>query len=146
MNNKKEKATRIFLIDDHPAVLQGLKELLAEESYIVCGEATSSGETFERIKSRNADMALLDISLGQENGLALIAGLHGLGIAVLIYSMHEDTDTIVKAFAHGANGYVTKQEMSANLLAAVSDIAAGRRHISPRVALSLANRAVPLPV
>jgi two-component system invasion response regulator UvrY len=146
MNNGKiGKANRIFLIDDHPAVRQGLKLLLAQEDYVVCGEAGSRAETLEKIGSSGADMALLDVSLGEENGLDLIADLHKRRIAVLVYSMHEDADTIDRAFAAEAIGYVSKREQPEALLAAVSDVLSGMRHISPRAAQSLANRALSSP-
>ncbi len=145
MKDRAEKVAHIFLIDDHPAVRQGVKLLLSQESHIVCGEAENRFETLERIGSSGADMALLDLSLGAEGGLELIAGLGELGIAVLVYSMHEDADTIERAFAAGANGYVSKREVAEVLLTAVSDLLAGRRHVSPLVAQSLANRALSAP-
>ena len=132
------EGNRIFMIDDHPAVRQGLKLLLEQENYVVCGEAANSAEILERIESSCADLALLDISLGEENGLACIAELHRRGIPVLVYTMHEDADTIDKAFAAEANGYVSKREEPEVLLAAMSDVLAGKRHISPRAARSLA--------
>ena len=144
-NIKAGKAKRILLIDDHPAVRQGLKLLLAQENHVVCGEASSSAETLERIVSSQADLALLDISLGEESGLECIAELRRRGIAVLVYSMHEDAATIDKAFAAGANGYVSKREEPEVLLAAVADVLAGNRHISPRSAQSLANRVLSSP-
>jgi len=134
------KGKRIFIIDDHPSVRQGLKLLLEQEAYVVCGEAGTAAETLARIGSSCADLALLDISLGAENGLDCIAALHGLGIAVLVYSMHEDSDTISKALAARADGYVCKQEQPEALLAAVSRVLAGHQHISPRSAQSLAQR------
>jgi len=88
---------------------------------------------------------LLDLSLGEENGLGLIAALRERGVAVLVYSMHEDAETIEKSFAEGANGYVTKWEVSDTLLTAVSDVLAGQRFISPRAAQSLANKALAEP-
>lgn len=140
MTKATGNVARIFLIDDHPAVRQGLKLLLSQEGHIVCGEAGSRVETFDRIGPSGADMTLLDISLGEESGLDLIAGLRALGITVLVYSMHEDAGTIEKAFSAGANGYVTKREMSDALLAAIADLRAGGRHVSPRAAQSLADR------
>ncbi len=145
MKERAGKEARIFLIDDHPAVRQGLKLLLSLQSHIVCGEAGSMGETFDRIRSSAADVALLDLSLGEESGLDLIRGLRELGISVLVYSMYEDADTIEKAFAAGANGYVSKREVADRLLGAISDLLAGCRHVSPRAAQSLANRALSSP-
>jgi two-component system invasion response regulator UvrY len=132
------KGKRIFMIDDHPEVRQGLKLLLEQEDYQVCGEACCCAETLEKIGSSRADLALLDISLGKENGLACIAELRKRGIAVVVYTMHEDADTIDKALAAAANGYVSKREQPTVLLTAVSDVLAGNQHISPRAARSLA--------
>jgi DNA-binding NarL/FixJ family response regulator len=140
MSNDAEKKARIFLIDDHPMVRKGLKHLLEQESYIICGEAGNRREALEKIGSTGADIAFLDLSLGKESGLDLIPELQKHGIRVLVYSMHEDLETIEKAFATGADGYVCKREMEEVLFRAVSDLLAGRRHVSPRVARSLADR------
>ncbi|HTF99735.1 MAG TPA: response regulator transcription factor [Nitrospirota bacterium] len=128
------------MIDDHPAVRQGLKLLLEQEKYVVCGESSGIAETLARIDASCADLALLDISLGEENGLACIAELRRRGIPVLVYTMHEDADTIDRSFAAEANGYVSKREEPEVLLAAVSDVLAGNRHISPRAARSLGKK------
>ncbi len=138
--NWKENTARIFLIDNPSSVRQGLKQLLAQESHVVCSEAGCGDEAFKRIGASGADLAFPDLSLGQESGLGLIPGSRALGIRVLVYSMREDADTIEKAFAAGAGGYVSKREMSEVLLAAAVDRPAGRRHLSPRHALSLAVR------
>ncbi len=115
------------MIDDHPAVRQGLKLLLEQQGYVVCGEAACCRETVERIAASQPDLAMLDISLGEENGLACIAELRKRGVPVLVYSMHEDADTIARSFAAGANGYVSKREQPDMLLAAVADVLAGNR-------------------
>jgi len=141
----REEGARIFLIDDHPAVRKGLKLLLSQDSHIICGEAGRKAEVFEQIGASDADMAFLDLSLGDESGLELIPELRRLGIAVLVYSMHEDADTIESAFAYGANGYVTKREESDALYTAVSDLLEGKLHVSPHAAQSLANRMIKLP-
>lgn len=141
----REEGARIFLIDDHPAVRKGLKLLLSHESHIICGEAGRKAEVFGQIEASDADLAILDLSLGNESGLELIPALRKLGIAVLVYSMHEDADTIESAFAYGSNGYVTKREESDALYTAVSDLLEGKLHVSPQAAQSLANRVLKLP-
>jgi DNA-binding NarL/FixJ family response regulator len=140
MKNNAEIKARIFLIDDHPLVRKGLKQLLMQESHVICGEAGNRQEALEKIGSSGADIAFLDLSLGRESGLKLIPGLQKQGIRVLVYSMHEDVETIEKAFAAGADGYVCKREIEDALFRAVADLMAGRRHVSPRVARSLADR------
>lgn len=134
--------SRIFLIDDHPAVRQGLAMLLAHDGHHVCGEAASRQETLLRIAAADADLALLDLMLGGENGLDLIDDLHRHGVAVLVYSMHEDAYTVGQVYARGADGYVSKREVADELLKAVSTVLAGRRHVSPLAALSLAGSVI----
>jgi len=133
-NDHAGAAKRILLIDDHLAVREGLKLLLAQEDYVVCGEAGSLAETLEWIGSSRANLALLVISLGKENGLECIAKLRKRGIAVLVYSMHEDTETIGKALVAGANGYVSKREQPEVLLTAMADVLEGKYFIGPRTA------------
>jgi DNA-binding NarL/FixJ family response regulator len=140
MRDNAEKKARIFLIDDHPMVRRGLKQLLTQESHVICGEAGNWQEALEKIGSSGADIAILDLSLGKESGLKLIPSLQRLSIHVLVYSMHEDIETIERAFAEGADGYVCKRELEDVLFSAVSDLLSGRRHLSPRVARSLADR------
>jgi len=136
------KHARIFLIDDHPLVRRGLKQLLEQESHVICGEAGSRQEAMQNAGSSGANIAILDLSLGKESGLDLISELKKCRIRVLVYSMHEDVETIEKTFAAGVDGYVCKREMEDVLFRAVADLLAGRRHVSPRVARSLADRAL----
>lgn len=141
MNNIAAKAARVFIIDDHPVVRQGLRLLFTQASHIVCGDAECRQEVLERIDTSGADVAVLDLSLGDESGLDLIGDIRATGVAVLVYSMHEDVMTIERAFAAGASGYVSKRDNEDVLLSAISDLLAGRRHVSRRASQSLANRA-----
>lgn len=128
---------RIFLVDDHPAVLDGLTLLLAQDRHIICGAAATRAEALERIAPSGADLVLVDLALCGESGLDLLPEISGLGLPVLVYSMHEDQATISRAMEKGAHGYVTKRETSVELLEAVHRIHAGERYVSPRAAASL---------
>jgi DNA-binding NarL/FixJ family response regulator len=127
----KQDRPRVFLIDDHPAMRQGLALLLSQDGIEICGEASNRAETMARIDSAVPDVVLLDISLGDECGLDLIADIKIFGASVLCYSMLEDFATIRKAFDAGATGYVTKRDLADSLLHGVREVIAGRRHISP---------------
>lgn len=140
MNTPGAKAARIFIIDDHPMVRQGLQLFFTHASHIVCGEAESHESVMERFGNAGADIALVDLSLGEESGLDLIERIRAAGCAVLVYSMHEDAATIERALAAGANGYVSKRENEDVLLQAISDLLAGRRHLSPIAVQSMAKR------
>lgn len=128
---------RIFLIDDHPAVRQGLALLLAQEQHLICGEAGSRAEMLQHLADSQAQLALLDLSLGEHSGLELIADLRAAAVPVLVYSMFEDAATIRQVFAYGAQGYVCKREVSEVLLTAVDAVMAGWRHLSPLAESSL---------
>jgi len=133
------KRPRVFLIDDHPAMRQGLALLLSQDGFEVCGEATDRAETTAKIDAVEPDVVLLDISLGEESGLDLIADIRAFGAKVLCYSMLEDFGTIKKAFDAGAMGYVTKRDLADSLLHAVREVLAGRHHASPGASQSLAS-------
>ncbi len=135
-------ATRVFLADDHPAVRQGLTLLLAQRGHGVCAEAASLEEALKLLPGSRADVAIVDLSLGEDSGLDLLAPLAARGVPALVYSMYEDAETISRAFAAGAEGYITKREMAGVLLRGVDEVLAGRRFISPRAAQSLALRAL----
>ena len=138
MTTHPEKGGRIFLADDHPAVREGLTLRLLQEGFVVCGEAENRASLLAGIDASRADIALVDLTLCEENGLDLIADLRARDIPVLVYSMHEDADTVRLALDRGACGYVAKRETSAVLLDGVRCVLAGQHYLSPRVAAALA--------
>lgn len=142
MDEDGAQKVSVFLIDDHPAVRQGLALLLSQAGYLVCGEAQSLEEALARIGSSGAQAALLDLSLGEESGLDVLEALNAHAIPALVYSMHEDCATIERAFGMGAHGYVTKREVADVLLEALGRVVARQRYASPRAAQSLASRVV----
>lgn len=137
MNTNLESGVRIFLADDHPAVREGLTLRLLQEGFVVCGEAENRAMLLAGIDASRADIALVDLTLCGENGLDLIADLRIRGIPVIVYSMHEDAETVRLALDRGACGYVAKRETSAVLVEGVRLVLAGQRYLSPRVAAAL---------
>lgn len=140
METAESAGVRVFLIDDHPAMRNGLCLLLAQAGHTVCGEAGSRAEVLERIGAAQADVALVDLSLAEESGLELLDVLAACDVATLIYSMHEDRASIGRALGRGAQGYVTKREVADVLLAAIGAVCAGERYISPRASQSLGDQ------
>ncbi len=128
----------ILVVDDHPAIRQGLAFMLASEGIEVCAEAGGPAEALARVEERRPDLAIVDLSLGDEDGLPLIADLGRRGIPVLVYSMHHEAGRVGRAFAAGALGYVTKRELQGVLVAAIREVAKGRRFASPAAAAALA--------
>jgi DNA-binding NarL/FixJ family response regulator len=129
---------RVLLVDDHPAVREGLGLLLAPEGIGVCGEAAGRDDVLAVLAKRRPDLAIVDLSLDGEDGVTLIADLTQRGIPVLVYSMHKDTRHVQAAIAAGALGYVTKRALHVVIVQAIREVAAGRRFVSPAAAAALA--------
>jgi DNA-binding NarL/FixJ family response regulator len=140
MPQKSPQGARVFLVDDHPAMRAGLALLLAQVGHVICGEAENRAQVRQGLAQAQAQIALVDLSLGEESGLPVLADLHAARIPAIVYSMYEDCATITRAFASGALGYVTKREVAAVLLEAIGTVLSGRRYASPRAAQSLADR------
>lgn len=130
--------TRILLVEDHPLVRHGLRQLLDQAGMEVCGEAESRAEAMQALRKTQPDLLLVDLTLWEESGLDLIRDLHrdlsqhGAAPKVLVYSMHEDWLHVCQAFQAGAEGYVTKRELSETLLEAIHIVLAGGLYTSPR--------------
>lgn len=128
---------RVLVVDDHPAVVEGLRCLLEPEGIIVCAEARNCAEALAAAEIKHPEIALVDLSLGDEDGATLIADLGKRALPSIAYSIHQDGRHVKKAFAAGALGYVIKSEAHRVLVQAISEVAAGRRFVSPRATMAL---------
>lgn len=137
---------RILVVDDHPAVREGLALLLAPEGIEVCAEAGGRADALARVEESRPGLVIVDLSLDGEDGLALIADLHDCGVPVLVYSMHNDARRVAGAFVAGALGYVTKRELHGILVEAIRKVAVGQRFVSPQAAAALVRNAGVPPV
>lgn len=140
MSDENRAAPRVFIVEDHPAVCAGLRMLIEQDGIHVCGEAPDGTRALESLRGLQADLVLVDLSLGDEDGIDLLRRLaeQAPGLSLLVYSMHEDAARVTRAFKAGARGYVTKREAAEVLSRAVLECLAGRTFISPRAMQSLA--------
>jgi DNA-binding NarL/FixJ family response regulator len=129
---------RILVVDDHPAVRQGLALLLAPGKIVVCGECSTGSEAQTLAVELAPDLVLVDLSLADEDGLAVVRALGARGIPSLVYSMHVDGRHIEASLTAGSLGYVTKREIHRVLVEAIRSVAAGRRFVSPIASAALA--------
>ena len=129
------KLIRVLLVEDHPAVRQGLRLLLELEGIQVCGEADSIESGRQCAGQCQPDVAMVDLSLGDEDGLELVGHLvrERPGLPLLIYSMFGDSVHVGRALRVGAQAYVTKREASDVLAHAIRECMAGRRYLSPSI-------------
>src|SRR5436305_14061083 len=87
------RKSRVFIVDDHPLVREGLANLVnAQDDLIVCGEAEDSAQALAGLKKARADVALIDISLKNESGLELVKQLASQfpQVALIVLSMHDE--------------------------------------------------------
>jgi len=134
---------RIFIVDDHPLVREGLTNLINGQSdLIVCGEANDSAGAIAGIANARPDVALIDISLKNESGLELVKNLDNQFplVALIVLSMHDEALYAERALRAGARGYVMKRETSRSVLACIRRVLEGGVYISQRVVNSMARR------
>src|SRR6516225_6332016 len=134
---------RVFIVDDHPLVREGLTNLINSQSdLMVCGEAKDSFEAIDAIAKEPPDVAIIDISLTNESGLELIKDLvkQFPQVAVVVLSMHDETLYAERALRAGARGYVMKHETSKSVLASIRRVIAGDIYVSERIVNRMALR------
>src|SRR6266542_3340888 len=134
---------RIFLVDDHPLVREGLTNLInGQNDLIVCGEAEDSAGAITGIAKTRPDVALVDISLKNESGLELVKNLESQFplVALIVLSMHDEALYAERALRAGARGYVMKRETTKNVLTAIRRVVEGDIYVSDRIVNSMARR------
>jgi DNA-binding NarL/FixJ family response regulator len=137
---RKKKPTtpskRIFLVDDHPMMRQGIAQLIAEEKdLVVCGEAEDAPEALSRIEELKPDLAVVDITLRSTNGLELIKDLRLRVPAtmILVISMHDESLYAERVLRAGGRGYIMKQEGGKKLMEAIRHVLAGGTYVSEKI-------------
>lgn len=131
----------LLIIDDHTIVRHGLRQVVSDAADIkVSAEAGSSAEAIRLLRERSFDLVLLDISLPDKNGIETLKQIKRDKplLPVIMLSMHAEDEFGVRAMKAGASGYVSKQNAHEQLVAAIRQVAAGRRYISPDLAEELA--------
>ena len=138
--------TRILLVDDHPIVRQGIKQVLTEAFHpATIGEAATAEAGINEARTTEWDVMVLDLSLPGASGIDLLKELRRErpGLPVLILSMHPPDQFARRAINAGASGYLTKDSAPTELVKAVSEVIAGRRYVNPAVIEQLALHATP---
>ena len=145
---KKENAKpkkRIYLLEDHAIVREGLKVLINQEPDMeVCGEAGSAAEAFSAIPALRPDAVVTDISMPGMNGIEFLKNLKALHpeIATVVLSMHDESDYAERALRAGATGYVMKMENAGEVVIALRKAFLGERHLSQKIVSSLMGKAL----
>ena len=129
--------TRIYIVDDHPLVRQGLSQVINNEADMeICGEAEDAPQAMKGVGPANPDVIIVDISLRGNNGLELIKNLKAIheNIRILVFSMHDESIYAQRALRAGAKAFVMKKESPTKVVEAIRRIITGEIYVSPSVA------------
>jgi DNA-binding NarL/FixJ family response regulator len=136
----KTPPKRILIVDDHPMMRNGLAQLINNEPDLkVIAEADNAGQAISLVAKNKYDLALLDISLPDKNGLELIKDLRTLRpeLPLLVVSMHDEMIYAERVLRAGGRGYIMKQEGGEKLLTAIRQVLAGKVHVSEKMSVRI---------
>lgn len=131
----------ILIADDHAIVRKGLMQILREEfPSAKMMEVANSNEIFSALKSQTWDVILLDISMPGKSGIDILKQIRTEGIKspVLMLSMHPEEQYAIRVLKAGADGFLSKESATDELLVAVHRVLSGRKYITSSVAEKLA--------
>jgi DNA-binding NarL/FixJ family response regulator len=131
----QEKA-RIIIVEDHPIVRRGLKQLIEMEADLtVCAEAEDAVTALQRVKEFKPNLVIIDISLKAGSGLELIKDVNALfpNMPVLVVSMHDESFYAERVIRAGALGYIMKSEAYQNIMQAIRKVLAGEIYLSNEI-------------
>ena len=137
MTQSPNRKHRVFLVDDHAIVRQGLTLLINQEPDLqVCGVAEEAESVPAALAALVPDVLVLDISLRGPDGIDLLKTIRATdqSLPILVLSMHDETLYAERALRAGANGYIMKQEATDKVLVAIRRILSHEVYVSERVA------------
>ena len=138
-------AIRIMITDDHSMIREGLKNLLELDGDIeVVAEAENGIECLDKLPDVKPDVLLLDINMPKMNGLEVLQNLKDSNskVKVLVLTVHNETEYLMKAVDIGINGYVLKDSESSELKKAIFAIAEGENYIQPSLIPALNSKMI----
>ena len=135
-----ETVKRVVIVDDHPIMRQGLAQLIRMESGLeLCGEAGSAREGLEIVSKLKPDLAVVDLTLPDKNGLELVKDIKVMHPATicLVLSMHDESLYGERSLRAGARGYVMKEEAADQLISAIHKIMSGGIYVSEALSVRM---------
>lgn len=136
---------RILIADDHDVVRRGVRDVLeSQPGWEVCAEAADGRQAVDLAMREKPDIAVLDVSLPMLNGIGVTRQLRQAlpRTEVLLFTMHDDDETVSGGLAAGARGYILKSESDQQLINAVAALAAHRPYFSDCVSEILLDAAL----
>ena len=139
MTDKKQNKIRVLLVDDHPIVREGVRSYLASRDIAVVGEASDAPEALRKAAKLLPDVIVVDVNLPSMDGGELSSRLRRLvpGSRLIAFSIHSSEEYVLRMARCGVQGYVTKDQPTSELLAAIKAVSGGGRHFPAGMDVSL---------
>ena len=134
---------KVMIADDHSLIREGIKQLLEFDGSIeVVSEASNGIECLEKLKTITPDVLLLDINMPEKNGLEVLDEIkkNDYEVKVLILTVHNELEYMIKAIDIGVNGYILKDSESSELKKAIRAVLSGENYIQASLIPALNNR------
>ena len=142
---KTQPRARVLIVDDHPAVREALAIRIGRQRDLeVCGEAADMSEALRLIADARPDVAVVDISLKDGDGIDLIKRIRDRDdrVRILVWSMHSEALYAERALRAGALGYVNKEQATDTIVEAIRRVLAGKVYLSDAMTERMLHRAV----
>lgn len=134
---------KVMIADDHSLIREGIKQLLEFDGSIeVIAEASNGVDCLEKLENITPDVLLLDINMPEKNGLEVLDEVKrkNYKVKVLILTVHNELEYLLKAIDIGVNGYILKDSESAELKKAIKSVLCGENYIQASLIPALNNR------
>jgi DNA-binding NarL/FixJ family response regulator len=125
--------TTVMIVEDHPLFSKGLAALIASQPlYRVVGEAVNSAAALDMLREKKPALAIVDLNLGDEDGLDLIKDIknHDPNVVVLVLSMHDERYYSERVLHAGARGYIMKDQAGSKVIDAIKTVMSGKVYLS----------------
>lgn len=138
-------SVKVIIADDHILMREGIRQLLEFDGSVeVIDEANDGEECLEKIVKNLPEVLLLDINMPKKNGIEVLEEIkkRKMKVKVLILTVHDEVEYLLKAVDIGADGYILKDSESAELKRAINTVVSGENYIQPKLIPALNNRLV----
>lgn len=136
---------KVMIADDHVLMREGIKQLLEFDGSIeVIAEAADGIECLEKLQTIKPDVLLLDINMPNKNGIEVLKEIkkNKINVKVLILTVHNEVEYLIKAVDIGVEGYILKDSESAELKNAINHVINGENYVQPSLIPALNSRLV----
>jgi len=139
-----ETRKKVFIVDDHPVVRDGLITLIEhEQDFNVCGDADDAAEALKSISELKPDVVIVDIGLKSSDGIELTKSIKTRypRMPVVVLSIHDESVYAERALHAGASGYLMKEAASNDIITAIRTVLSGEIYVSDQMAKKLLGNA-----